>query len=240
MGPGFGTGLVGVLAVCYGISIFGVEFTIRMGKKSHIFEFDSAGIRSEGGGLWPRAFLWRALSRVRLRTGGPPRAPTSLVFQFRAGFLLRILAIDLIDDQEIAERVAGFVARYASSVPRVGRLEAVRWDPSLATDGNISITSPGFEPLFYGAMALAGPSVNFLLTSQLLLIGVLRTPAIGVGTVAAYVVLGLTQIAYCWRSARRISAGRRSLPPDWRVRGYFAAGLGFVVWEGLFGLRVLL
>src|SRR5207245_2837928 len=84
--------------------------------------------------------------------------------------------------RKVAERVAGFVARYASSVPRVGRLEAVRWDPSLATDGNISITSPGFEPLFYGAMALAGPSANLLLTSQLLLIGVLRTPGIGVGT----------------------------------------------------------
>jgi len=240
VGPGFGTALVGILAFCYGMSIFGVEFTIRMGKQTQIFEFDAAGIQSRGGGLVPRVLLWRDLSRVRLRTGGPPGAPTSLVFVFRAGLLLRILVVDLINHRDIAERVAGFVARYASNVRRVGRLEAVRWDPSLATDGDISTTSPEFEPLFYSAMAVAGPSVNVLLTGQLLLIGVLRAPVIGVGTVAAYVVLGLTQITYCWREVRRISARRGSLPPDWRVRGYFAAGVGFVIWEGLFGLRVLL
>src|SRR6266496_2288992 len=177
IGPGFGTALIAALAVSYGISIFGVEFTIHMGSQPQIFEFDAAEIRSKGAGPIPWVFLWRDLSRVRLRTGGPPRAPTSLAFQFRAGLRLRILAIDLIHHRDIAARVAGFVARYASSVPRVGRLEAVRWDASLATDGDISTTSPGFEPLFYGAMALAGPSVNVLLTSQLLLIGVLRDPA---------------------------------------------------------------
>ncbi len=64
-GSGFGTGLLAALALCYGISVFGVEFTIHQARQPRIIDFDAEGSTSRD----PRRCLGRFADGNSLASG---------------------------------------------------------------------------------------------------------------------------------------------------------------------------
>src|SRR5207245_3189208 len=170
IGGRFGIGILALLPFMYGLSAFGVEFTIRMGRKPQEFEFNANGIHVAGPGTVDQRFRWQGL-RVKLRVGGRRGSLTVIVFRFRSGGRLRMLAIDLLRYRDVAEKIAGFVARYAPDARQSGRVDVVRWDPSLASDGSVCIIAPGFEPLFFANLAVVGPAFGVYLTGSAFFVG---------------------------------------------------------------------
>ncbi len=239
IGGRFGIVILGLLPLMYGISAFGVEFTIHIGRKPQVFEFSADGIRIEGPGAVSRRFRWQGF-RARLRGSGGRGAPMSVVFRFRSGARFGILTIDLLRHREVAETIAGYITRYAPETRPSGRIEVLRWDPSLATEGSISIMAPNFEPLFFANLAVSGPAIGVYLTASAFVIGLVTDRVLGLLMVSSYVALGVAQLAYCRREIRRGIAGAPDLRPGWRTEARLLAGVAFLGLEGLFGLRIWL
>jgi len=239
IGGRFGIGILALLPFMYGLSVFGVEFTIRTGRKPQEFEFNADGIHISGPGPMDRRFRWQSF-RVKLQVGGRRGAPTLVVFRFRSGMHLAMLAIDLLRYRDMAERIAGFVARHAPEARRSGRVDVVRWDPSLATDGSMSIIAPGFDPLFYAALGVFGPAFGVYMTASVILIGLVADRVLGLSMAGSYVALGVAQLAYCRRAIRGGIASRADLSLDGRTRALLLAGLALVGVEGLLSLRIWL
>ena len=239
VGGRFGIVIVGLLPLMYAMSVFGVEFTIHIGRKPQVFEFSADGIQIEGPGALSRRFRWQGL-RAKLRVGVRRGAPTSVVFRFRSGTRFRILAIDLLRHREIAETIAGYITRYAHEAQPSGRIEALRWDPSVATDGSVSILAPSFGPLFFANLAVSGPAFGVYLTGSAFVLGLVTDRVLGLMMVGSYLVLGVAQLAYCRREIRRGIIGATVQPPDWRTEARLLAGVAFLGLEGLFGLRIWL
>ena len=234
----FGIVIVGLLPLMYGISAFGIEFTIHIGRKPQVFEFSADGIQIVGPGGVSRRFRWQGL-RARLRGSGGRGAPTSIVFRFRSGARFGILTIDLLLHREVAETIAGFITRYAPETRPSGRIDVLRWDPSLATEGSISIIAPNFEPLFFANLAVSGPAIGVYLTASAFVIGLVTDRVLGLLMVSSYVILGVAQLAYCRREIRRgIVGAAPDLRRDWRTKAKLLAGAAFLGLEGLFGLRI--
>ena len=59
VGGRFGVVIAGLLPLMYGISVFGVEFTIHIGRKPQVFEFSADGLQIEGPGAVSRRFRWQ-------------------------------------------------------------------------------------------------------------------------------------------------------------------------------------
>jgi len=239
VGGRFGIVIVGLLPLMYAMSVFGVEFTIHIGRKPQVFEFSADGIQIEGPGAMSRRLRWQGF-RAKLRVGVRRGAPTSVVFRFRSGTRFRILAIDLLRHREIAETIAGYITRYAPEAQPSGRIEALRWDPSVATDGSVSILAPSFGPLFFANLAVSGPAFGVYLTGSAFVLGLVTDRVLGLMMVGSYLVLGVAQLAYCRREIRRGTIGATVQPPDWRTEARLLAGVAFLGLEGLFGLRIWL
>ena len=239
IGGRFGIVIILLVPLMYAISAFGVEFTIHFGRKPQVFEFSAEGIHIVGPGAVDRRFRWQGF-HARLRLSGWRGALTSVVFRFRSGAQFGILTIDLLRHREVAETIAVYITHYAPEIRPSSRFDVLRWDPSLATDGSISIMAPNFEPLYFANLAVVGPAFGVYLTGSAFVVGLVTDRVLGLLMVSSYFVLGVAQLAFCRREIRRGIIGATVQPPDWRTEARLLAGVAFLGLEGLFGLRIWL
>lgn len=232
-GSPFGTDLLLILPLLWGLSIFGVEFAIHMEKQPQTTEFGAEGIRFSGPNLIPRMFRWRDLTRVQVRTVGSPQAPDAVVFVFRQRLLARWVPIDIRKNKEVAECAAAFVARYAPGVRRTGHAEVLRWDSSLTLEGGRAIAPRRFPPSYWASMGFFGPFVNLYFAYAALVLGLVQDTRIGWAMTGAYVILGASVVAYSWLSTHRSGAFVPLSHRPWTKQALLAAGGLLVALQGL-------
>jgi len=240
VGPPFGTGLIlMVLPLLLGMSVFGVEFAIHQTKRPQITEFNADGLRFHGPNITPVSFLWKDLSRIHVRSVGNRKAPAVLVFVLRRRLLIRLVPIDFRKDAAVAERVAAFIARYAANVRRTGNTEILRWEPSLAVDGDTTIVASRFQPEYYGGVAVFGPLMNVYFAYVAVAYGYVQDRGIGWAMIGAYLVLGTAVVGYCWRCARRSRAFAPAAHQGVVVTGLLIGGVVLALSQLLLGFLFL-
>lgn len=241
IGAPFGTGLIlMVLPLLYGISAFGMEFSLHLMKAPQLTEFSPDGLRFSGPNVFPATFAWRDLSRVRVRSVGGRRAPVSIVFILRKGLLMRLVHVDIQKDAIVAERVAAFIARYAPTVRRTGNTGILRWDPALAIDGEATTAPRQFPPDYFGAIAILGPLLNLNLAYVGLEYGFVQEAVLGWAMIGAYLLAGAVLVAYSFRCARRFGLLQPSSTRQKMLTALFIGGFVLVSLQGLLVLLFLL
>lgn len=200
--PAFGRALEFVLPFTGAVAIFGLEFTIRVGRRPQTVESDAEGVRFSRAGTPAWTTSGSRTRDIRVRTRG--RAAARWVgFRFRSTSSSRYVPIALPEFLSVARRVAGTIACYAPSVRIAGNVEWLDWYRRWVGDGDESVLAPGRGPAFFRCVGAAATSAGLLLSASGFLTGVVPRGGYGALLVAAYLLLGLAQVGWNEWAARR-------------------------------------